>query len=171
MGVIGGLRAQKSHFPLSSFPEKKNRLFERRAVESVDPALRRPGRFDQVVWMGPPDEGGRKAIFLKYLEGLRIEQGVGPNELATRLARITTGLTGADIAFATRRAALLCVKKTVGRSEESLEPAIRVSHFEAAVQQLRCMGKVNPAVENSLSVEIAAPREVSKHGGRGVTVS
>ena len=31
MNVIDGLRAQKSHFPLSSFPEKKNRLFERRA--------------------------------------------------------------------------------------------------------------------------------------------
>jgi transitional endoplasmic reticulum ATPase len=50
--------------------------------EHVDPALRRPGRFDQVVWMGLPDEAGRKDIFEHYLRGLKLEPPLMPNRLA-----------------------------------------------------------------------------------------
>src|ERR1019366_9965898 len=41
--------------------------------EHVDQALRRPGRFDQVVWMGLPDERGRADIFEHYLRGLKLD--------------------------------------------------------------------------------------------------
>ena len=40
--------------------------------EHVDAALRRPGRFDQVVWMGLPDERGRADIFEHYLRRLKL---------------------------------------------------------------------------------------------------
>ena len=40
--------------------------------EYVDAALRRPGRFDRVVWLGLPDERGRADIFSHYLRGLKL---------------------------------------------------------------------------------------------------
>ena len=47
--------------------------------EHVDPALRRPGRFDQVVWMGLPDERGRRDIFEHYLHGLKLDPQLAPD--------------------------------------------------------------------------------------------
>src|ERR1039457_1044709 len=41
--------------------------------EQVDLALRSPGRFDQVVWMGLPDDRGRADIFEHYLRGLKLD--------------------------------------------------------------------------------------------------
>ena len=40
--------------------------------EHVDQVLRRPARFDQVVWMGLPDERGRADVFEHYLRGLKL---------------------------------------------------------------------------------------------------
>jgi ATP-dependent 26S proteasome regulatory subunit len=61
--------------------------------EHIDPALRRPGRFDQVVWMEPPDERGRAKIFEHYLSGLKLDPRVTSERLASELASVTQGLT------------------------------------------------------------------------------
>src|ERR1017187_6438869 len=63
--------------------------------EHVDPALRRPGRFDQVVWMGLPDERGRADIFNHYLRGLKLDPQLAPDRLAAELASLAQGMTGA----------------------------------------------------------------------------
>lgn len=60
----------------------------------VDPALRRPGRFDRTVLVLPPDAPAREAVFRHHLEERPVE-GV---DLA-RLAALSDGLTGADIAL------------------------------------------------------------------------
>ncbi len=73
--------------------------------EHVDPALRRPGRFDQVVWMGLPDERGRAEIFEHYLTGLKLNPGLTPDRLAVEMASAAEGLAGADIAYVCQRAA------------------------------------------------------------------
>jgi transitional endoplasmic reticulum ATPase len=72
--------------------------------DHVDPALRRPGRFDQVVWMGLPDETGRKDIFEHYLRGLKLDPQMTPDRLAAELASAAHGFTGADIAYLCQRA-------------------------------------------------------------------
>jgi transitional endoplasmic reticulum ATPase len=82
--------------------------------ENVDPALRRPGRFDQVVWMGLPDERGRADIFEHYLRELKLDPRLAPDRLAADLASAAQGLTGADIAYLCQRAAMFCVKDAVG---------------------------------------------------------
>jgi hypothetical protein len=78
--------------------------------EHVDAALRRPGRFDQVVWMGLPDERGRADILGHYLRGLKLDPRLAPDRLAADLASATQGLTGADIAYLCQRAVMFCVK-------------------------------------------------------------
>ena len=67
--------------------------------EHVDPALPRPGRFDQVVWMGLPDQLGRADLFEHYLRGLKLGPQLTPDRLAAELASAAHGLTGADIAY------------------------------------------------------------------------
>ncbi|HEX4442297.1 MAG TPA: AAA family ATPase [Galbitalea sp.] len=60
----------------------------------VDPALRRPGRFDRTILVLPPDQAAREAIFRYHLASRPVE-GI---DLAA-LARASDGLSGADIAY------------------------------------------------------------------------
>ena len=108
--------------------------------DDIDPALRRPGRFDRVIEMRPPDEAGRTAIFSHYLEPLKLEAAIDRNCLAKELASLTPGLTGADIAHVCNRATLLCVKDAVGRESPPDVIAIREEHFRQAVEQVRADG-------------------------------
>jgi len=106
-------------------------------VEDLDPALRRPGRFDQVVWMRPPDERGRKAIFLHHMQGLKLTHGIDRDRLAVQLAAATPGFTGADIAYTCQRAALLCVKEASATENQPTALAITADHFHAAIASHR----------------------------------
>jgi AAA+ superfamily predicted ATPase len=76
----------------------------------VDPALRRPGRFDRIVLVLPPDLAARESIFRHHLSGRPVE-GI---DLA-RLARESDGLSGADIAYVCEVAA-----------EEALLDSVRI---------------------------------------------
>ncbi len=102
--------------------------------EAIDPALRRPGRFDRVVWMKAPDKHGRAAILTHYLKPLRLAPGLDVAELAASLASATTGASGADLEHICLTAARVCVKETVGLGRE-VEPAIREKHFRQALQE------------------------------------
>jgi transitional endoplasmic reticulum ATPase len=104
--------------------------------EHVDAALRRPGRFDQVVWMGLPDQSGRVDIFAHYLCGLRLAPQLAPDRLAAEFAGVTHGLTGADIAYLCQRAAMACVKEAVGAGGPNDDIAITRRHFDAALALL-----------------------------------
>lgn len=60
---------------------------------AIDPALRRPGRFNKMIFIPPPDFGARCEIFNLYLKHLPIEEDVDTSHLAT----LTQGYSGADI--------------------------------------------------------------------------
>jgi len=101
--------------------------------QDLDPALRRPGRFDQVVWMDAPDERGRKAIFLHHMQGLKLADELDRDRLAAELAAATPGFTGADIAYTCQRAALLCVKEASSTKDQPVALAITADHFRSAI--------------------------------------
>lgn len=61
--------------------------------ESMDPALMRPGRFDQVLYVGPPDQTAREAVFNVHLKGLTVADDVNIMEIA----RLADGYSGAEI--------------------------------------------------------------------------
>ncbi|KHN97068.1 AAA family ATPase [Metarhizium album ARSEF 1941] len=61
--------------------------------EAIDPALMRPGRFDQVLYVGPPDQAAREAVFNVHLKGLAVADDVD----VTEAARLTNGYSGAEI--------------------------------------------------------------------------
>nr|GMD23817.1 ATP-dependent zinc metalloprotease FTSH 9, chloroplastic [Ipomoea batatas] len=76
----------------------------------LDPALRRPGRFDRVVTVEAPDRTGREAILKVHVskKELPLAQDVDLGDIAS----MTTGFTGADLANLVNEAALLAGRKT-----------------------------------------------------------
>lgn len=75
--------------------------------DSLDPALRRAGRFDKEISMGIPDEKARERILQVQCEKLRLEDSF---DFAS-LARLTPGFVGADLMSLTREAALIAVNR------------------------------------------------------------
>ncbi|MFG2980976.1 ATP-dependent zinc metalloprotease FtsH [Streptomyces sp. NPDC048258] len=76
-------------------------------ADVLDPALTRPGRFDRIVVVSPPDRGGREAILRIHTRDIPLAESV---DLA-QVARTTPGMTGAELANLANEAALLAVKR------------------------------------------------------------
>lgn len=78
-------------------------------VDILDQALTRPGRFDRQITVDKPDLQGRKEIFNVHLKGLKLE---GKKEdFAGRLAGLTPGFAGADIANLCNEAAIVAARR------------------------------------------------------------
>lgn len=91
----------------------------------LDPALLRPGRFDRQVVVGLPDIHGREAILKVHSKEVKMEQSVD----LEKIAKQTTGFSGADLANLINEAALLGArrnKQAVGKEElqEAMERVI-----------------------------------------------
>ncbi len=73
----------------------------------LDPALLRPGRFDRQISIDKPDQKGREQIFKVHLKKLKLDPEVRPEKLAS----LTPGFAGADIANVCNEAALIAARK------------------------------------------------------------
>ncbi len=93
--------------------------------EILDPALLRPGRFDRHVLVDRPDKKGREEILRVHVRGVK----VAPDVDLEKIAGMTPGMVGADLANLVNEAALLAVrhnKKEVGMAEfvEAIERVV-----------------------------------------------
>jgi len=95
----------------------------------VDTALRRPGRFDRMVLVLPPDEPAREAIFRTHLR----DRPVANIDLG-KLARATDGYSGADIAHVCEAAAEYALAEALQTGERRL---IEMRDLEAALREVR----------------------------------
>ncbi|BBO71943.1 ATP-dependent zinc metalloprotease FtsH [Desulfosarcina alkanivorans] len=75
--------------------------------EILDPALMRPGRFDRQVLVDRPDKTGRVDILRIYLEKIETGTDIDPEKIAA----MTAGMVGADLANLVNEAALLAVRR------------------------------------------------------------
>ncbi|MHB2015682.1 MAG: ATP-dependent zinc metalloprotease FtsH [Candidatus Xenobia bacterium] len=75
--------------------------------EVLDPALRRPGRFDRIIGVDPPDKAGRLAILKVHVARVRLDPEVNLEAVASR----TPGFVGADLANLVNEAALFAARK------------------------------------------------------------
>ncbi len=94
----------------------------------VDPALLRPGRFDELVYVGPPDRAGREHILKIHTRNMPLASDVDLG----RLAQKTERYTGADLEDVVRRAGLLAIRR---RGEEARE--VTDADFADALQDSR----------------------------------
>ncbi|KAF7657096.1 hypothetical protein LDENG_00032120 [Lucifuga dentata] len=94
----------------------------------LDPALMRPGRFDRHIHIGPPDIKGRVSIFRVHLKALKLDSSIEVEALVRKLAALTPGFTGADVANVCNEAALIAARH--------LNPSVSTKHFEQAIERV-----------------------------------
>ena len=91
---------------LKSIPEFRRRpgkllICATNFVETIDPAVMRPGRFDLLIGIGPPDKTALTALWERALATMTTESGVDPAKLASQCHGFTPG----DVDLASQRAA------------------------------------------------------------------
>jgi transitional endoplasmic reticulum ATPase len=111
-------------------------------VDSIDPALRRGGRFDREIEIGPPGEAGRREILDVHTRGMPLAEDVDLDRLADR----THGFVGADLASLVKEAAMSTLRDRANREEL----VVTAADFESA------MGSVEPSAMREYVAE--APR-------------
>uniref|UniRef100_A0A8C7T0R0 AAA+ ATPase domain-containing protein n=1 Tax=Oncorhynchus mykiss TaxID=8022 RepID=A0A8C7T0R0_ONCMY len=94
----------------------------------LDPALMRPGRFDRQIYIGHPDIKGRSSIFKVHLRPLKMDAEMDKEALARKMAALTPGFSGADIANVCNEAALIAARH--------LADSINQKHFEQAIERV-----------------------------------
>jgi len=82
---------------------------------SLDPAILRPGRFDKLIFIEPPNEEDRKKLFTLYLKGVPASSDMD----YAKLAGITSGYTGADIANVCREAKTRALNENISSGKET----------------------------------------------------
>ena len=92
-------------------------------ADMLDPAIKRPGRFDRVITIPNPDLTGREAILKVHSKGKKLSERVTFKEIAKR----TSGFSGAELANVMNEAAILMVRE---RAE-----AITLAHIDEAIDR------------------------------------
>ncbi|MDE1831018.1 MAG: CDC48 family AAA ATPase, partial [Thaumarchaeota archaeon] len=75
--------------------------------DAIDPALRRPGRFDREFEIGIPDETGRREILNIHVRGMPLDKKVN----LERIAKVTHGFVGADLEILAKEAAMRSLRR------------------------------------------------------------
>ncbi|HDD69101.1 MAG TPA: AAA family ATPase, partial [Candidatus Korarchaeota archaeon] len=121
--------------------------------EALDPALRRPGRFDREIEIGVPDKKGRKEILMIHTRNVPLADDVDLDELA----EITYGFVGADLAALVREAAMAALRRVLPQIDlesetiplEILEQlVVKKSDFQEALKLIQ------PSAMREISIEI-----------------
>ena len=108
----------------------------------IDPALLRPGRFDRIIYIPPPDKDARKEIFKIHLKNKPVADDVNIDELAEK----TDGYTGADIAAICNEAVMAAIREYIANGvakdrNKLKEMKIYKKHFEEAFKNVKPMPK------------------------------
>ena len=83
--------------------------------DMLDPAILRPGRFDEVMRVQLPDETDRQQIFNVQLKGRSCEKSLN----IKKLSKLTSGFSGADISLVCNQAAMAAVRRGVASEEQT----------------------------------------------------
>jgi len=119
---------------------------------SIDPALRRPGRFDREIAINPPDKSGRLEILKIHSRNMPLASDVDLESIAAR----THGFLGADLAALCREAAMCCARDLKrGFHNDYLDAVnarVALKHFDVA------LGEFDLSTTRQVSTEMAEAR-------------
>ena len=115
--------------------------------EILDPALLRPGRFDRQIQVTLPTEAGRRQILKIHSEGVTLADDADLD----RLAQITSGFSGADLANIVNEAALLAVRRD--------SQAVNMDDFDLAIE------RVIAGLQRKMPLRPEVKRKVAYHEG------
>jgi len=110
----------------------------------IDPALLRPGRFDRILYVPPPDRESRLQIIKIHTKKKPLDEDVNLENLADK----TDGYTGADIASLSSAAVMLALREHITKYPDSKEAEkqtkdlkINMKHFDDAMKKIRPLSK------------------------------
>jgi cell division protease FtsH len=116
--------------------------------EVLDPALRRPGRFDRSIVLDRPDRLGREAILKIHAKQVKLAEDVDLPKLASR----TPGFAGADLANLVNEAALLAARRD--------RNAVTMADFNEAIERVLTGLEKKSRVLNEIEKKTVAYHEV-----------
>jgi len=115
-------------------------------ADMIDPALLRPGRFDKIIQIPLPDKQSRKSILKINAEKIPVvdDKGSPDRVLLDKIAEITDGLSGADVASIANTAVSLVIHEHLDNDpdakkieSDAKEARVTMRHFEEAVKKVR----------------------------------
>jgi len=118
----------------------------------IDPALLRPGRFDELIYVGPPDTAGRRRILAIHTRRMPLADDVDLEKIAQRTDRFT----GADLEDLVRRAGLTALRSGLDTGK------VTMADFEAALAETRAsvtpdMLEEYQSIQDTLKSEATRP--------------
>ncbi|WP_421708283.1 CDC48 family AAA ATPase [Algihabitans sp.] len=125
--------------------------------DSIDPALRRPGRFDRETEIGVPDREGRQEILEIHSRGMPLGEGVTLDDLAG----MTHGFVGADLAALCREAAMAAVRRLLPDIDldEGDLPVDKVSELRVERSDFdEALNEVGPSALREIAADISETR-------------
>jgi transitional endoplasmic reticulum ATPase len=119
----------------------------------LDPALRRPGRFDREIEIGIPDMNGRLTILDIHTRGMPLAEDVD----LPRIAEMTHGFVGADLEALSREAAMATLRKIFPRIDFELEeiPYDTLMQLQVSMDDFReALKEVEPSAIREVFTEV-----------------
>ena len=133
----------------------------------VDPALLRPGRFDRLLYVPPPDKNSRMQIIKIHTKKKPLAEDINMDDLVGR----TEGYTGADIASLASAAVMLALREHVAKYKDPKEAdshqqelKIHMKHFEDAMKKIRPLSVQELDMYRQIAQQFGKPE--SPQGGR-----
>jgi len=120
---------------------------------AIDPALRRPGRFDREIEIKVPDKKGRKDILLIHSRNMPLTDDVD----LTKMAAISHGYVGADLEYLCKESAMKCLRRllpVLNLEDEKVPPEtldkliVSGEDFQKAVMEITPSGMREVFIEN-----------------------
>src|SRR3990170_696346 len=121
---------------------------------ALDPALRRPGRFDREIEIGVPDKGGRYEVLQIHTRGMPLAEGVD----LKKLSEMTHGYTGADVSALGRETAMKALRRylpQINLEEERIPPAV-LEKMEVKMDDfVNAYKEVTPTAMREVYIEVS----------------
>jgi transitional endoplasmic reticulum ATPase len=120
---------------------------------AIDPALRRPGRFDREIEIGVPDKAGRHEVLQIHTRNMPLAEDMD----LKRLADVTHGYTGADIASLCREAAMKALRRyipEINLEEERIPPETLEKMVVKMEDFLSAYREITPTAMREVYVEV-----------------
>jgi transitional endoplasmic reticulum ATPase len=120
---------------------------------ALDPALRRPGRFDREIEIGVPDKQGRYEILQIHTRGMPLAEGVD----LKKLSEMTHGYTGADVSSLGRETAMKSLRRylpQINLEEERIPPSV-LEKMEVTMEDfINAYKEITPTAMREVYIEI-----------------
>ncbi len=120
--------------------------------DTIDPALRRPGRFDREIEIGVPDKQGRNEIMNIQVRNMPLDKDVNVAEIAA----VTHGYTGADLSLLSKEAAIKSLRRVlpaINIQEETISSEILERLSVTREDFFNAMHEIQPSALREFYVE------------------